>query len=92
MVTSSIHFAFVLRQISRAIDEVVMEERWVKYLDDLHNVIWDGDKLKEPLPEPTDEKKAEIKEEALRKLLDFIPSKFFKLILSEEMFRQLSNN
>ena len=66
---------FQYRQISRAIDEVVIEERWMKYLNDLYHVIWEDGKLKEPLPDPTEKEKEAIKEEALQKMLGFLPGK-----------------
>ena len=61
------------RQISRAIDEIVIEERWMKYLNDLYFVIWEDGKLKEPEPDPTDVERKRIKEEAVEKMLEFLP-------------------
>ena len=66
---------FSFRTISREIDEIVIEERWMKYLNDLYHVIWKDGKLIEPKPEPTEEEKKKAREEALEKLLDFLPCK-----------------
>lgn len=61
------------RKISQEIDEILIEERWMKYLNDLYHVIWKDGKLIEPPPDPTEEEKRQIKEEALEKMLDFLP-------------------
>ena len=45
----------------------------MKYLNDLYHVIWKDGKLIEPQPEPTEEEKKDAKEEALEKMLDFLP-------------------
>ena len=66
----------IIRKISREIDEIVVEERWMKYLNDLYYVIWRDGKLIEPQPEPTEEEKRRTKEEALEKMLDFLPCMF----------------
>ena len=45
----------------------------MKYLNDLYHVIWKDGKLIEPQPEPTEEEMKNAKEEALEKMLDFLP-------------------
>ena len=47
----------------------------MKYLNDLYHVIWKDGKLIEPEPDPTEEEMRKIKEEALQKMLDFLPCK-----------------
>ena len=51
----------------------MIEERWMKYLNDLYFVIWEDGKLKEPEPDPTDEVRKRVKEEAVEKMLEFLP-------------------
>jgi len=74
-------------KISREIDEVLIEERWMKYLNDLYHVIWKDGKLIEPQPEPTAEEKKNAKEEALEKMLDFLPS-IVRIIIGSNEYRQ----
>ena len=48
----------------------------MKYLNDLYHVVWQDGKLIEPLPEPAEDEKRRTKEEALAKMLDFLPCMF----------------
>lgn len=71
---------YFLRLIGRELDEVIMKERLYKYVKDIYYIIWDEqDQLKPKKPEPTNQERQEMKEEALRQIKDIIPGREMKL-------------
>ena len=66
--------------IGRDLDEVVMKERLYKYVKDIYHIIWDEqDQLKPKKPDPTNQERQEMKDEALRQIRDIIPGREMKL-------------
>lgn len=71
---------YFLRLIGRELDEVILKERLYKYVKDIYYIIWDEqDQLKPKKPEPTNQERQEMKEEALRQIKDIIPGREMKL-------------
>jgi len=61
--------------IGRELDEVIMKERCYKYLVDLYKIVWDErDELREKKPDPSSEERQQMKDEALKRVKDIIPS------------------
>eukprot|EP00794_Sanderia_malayensis_P004388 gene4388-4972_t len=76
-------------KISELIDEIVMKVRWMKYLGDIHDVIWENGQLKEPAPIPNENEKREMKEKAVRKFLEFLPA-VVRIIIGNDKYENLA--